>query len=248
MDNSTQIATNIGVERAAALALIALGVALRLWIRYPTDFWEDEIIASTHAVQPFWHGDPVRPPSAMMFHRPAVSPAAACLGMAGPFRSLADLQFGGSGAWPPSFLRAGPQPGGCYGARAGPFAAAILAVVPCRRIATCADQLRMYTHADRRLIDLVVLFRGPGFRAAARSGERALLSGGALLLVADLQYPRRSAYSSQCCATACTRWYLESWRILAQPIARVPTDLAAVLLRASPPSVGAALACQRHPA
>ncbi len=40
-------------ERLAWL-LIFLGVAVRLWIRTPTDFWEDEIIAATHAMQPSW--------------------------------------------------------------------------------------------------------------------------------------------------------------------------------------------------
>ena len=38
----------------AAGVLIALGLGLRLWLRTPTDFWEDEIIAATHAMQPFW--------------------------------------------------------------------------------------------------------------------------------------------------------------------------------------------------
>src|ERR1700722_5682836 len=43
------------LERLIAFSLIALGVALRVWVRSPIDFWEDEIIAATHAVQPFWH-------------------------------------------------------------------------------------------------------------------------------------------------------------------------------------------------
>lgn len=34
------------------LILIAVGIGLRLWIKLPTDLWEDEIIATTHAVQP----------------------------------------------------------------------------------------------------------------------------------------------------------------------------------------------------
>jgi mannosyltransferase len=42
------------LELSIALSVIALGIALRLWMHYPIDFWEDEIIASTHAVQPFW--------------------------------------------------------------------------------------------------------------------------------------------------------------------------------------------------
>ena len=41
-------------ERFIALVLIVLGVTLRVWVRTPIDFWEDEIIAATHAVQPFW--------------------------------------------------------------------------------------------------------------------------------------------------------------------------------------------------
>jgi mannosyltransferase len=36
-----------------ALAVIAAGVVLRLSIRLPTDLWQDEIIAATHAGQPF---------------------------------------------------------------------------------------------------------------------------------------------------------------------------------------------------
>lgn len=39
-------------ETVAALTLIALGIGLRLWLRTPTDFWEDEVIAATHAMQP----------------------------------------------------------------------------------------------------------------------------------------------------------------------------------------------------
>jgi mannosyltransferase len=40
------------IEFGTALTLIALGVMLRLFIRLPTDLWQDEIIAATHAVQP----------------------------------------------------------------------------------------------------------------------------------------------------------------------------------------------------
>ena len=36
-------------DLVAAGGLIALGLGLRLWLRTPTDFWEDEIIAATHA-------------------------------------------------------------------------------------------------------------------------------------------------------------------------------------------------------
>ena len=39
---------------AAAGTLIVLGIGLRLWMRTPTDFWEDEFIAATHAMRPFW--------------------------------------------------------------------------------------------------------------------------------------------------------------------------------------------------
>lgn len=40
------------IEFGAAVILIALGVVLRLSIRLPTDLWQDEIIAATHAMQP----------------------------------------------------------------------------------------------------------------------------------------------------------------------------------------------------
>ncbi|MEO8301333.1 MAG: hypothetical protein ABI608_06050, partial [Rhizomicrobium sp.] len=50
--NSTHSAKLI--EIFAAGTLIVLGIGLRIWIRTPTDFWEDEIIAATHAMQPFW--------------------------------------------------------------------------------------------------------------------------------------------------------------------------------------------------
>jgi mannosyltransferase len=35
-----------------ALILITIGIAIKLWLRLPVDFWEDEIIAATHANQP----------------------------------------------------------------------------------------------------------------------------------------------------------------------------------------------------
>jgi mannosyltransferase len=41
------------IDYLAALTIFT-GVILRLWIKFPTDFWEDEIIAVTHAVQPTW--------------------------------------------------------------------------------------------------------------------------------------------------------------------------------------------------
>src|SRR5437763_1922707 len=40
------------IELGATLILIALGLMLRLSIRFPTDLWQDEIIAATHAMQP----------------------------------------------------------------------------------------------------------------------------------------------------------------------------------------------------
>ncbi|MBW8708302.1 MAG: glycosyltransferase family 39 protein [Alphaproteobacteria bacterium] len=40
------------IELGATLILIALGLMLRLSIRLPTDLWQDEIIAATHAMQP----------------------------------------------------------------------------------------------------------------------------------------------------------------------------------------------------
>jgi mannosyltransferase len=40
-------------DRIVLLVLLVVGVGLRLWIKPPTDLWEDEIIAVTHAVQPW---------------------------------------------------------------------------------------------------------------------------------------------------------------------------------------------------
>ena len=41
-------------EYTMGLLLILTGLLLRVWIRAPGDFWEDETIAATHAVQPFF--------------------------------------------------------------------------------------------------------------------------------------------------------------------------------------------------
>ena len=126
-------------ERAVALSLIALGVVLRVWIRYPTDFWEDEIIASTHAVQPFplilsdlFRND---------FHGPLFFLQLHVWGLAGHsdvwltlnpvLWSLAAMV---SMWWTATRL---------FGARAGLLAVAIFAVVPSPTY--MADQLRMYS-------------------------------------------------------------------------------------------------------
>lgn len=53
LDLSVRDDSRIRYESLAWL-LIFLGVAVRLWIRTPTDFWEDEFIAATHAMRPFW--------------------------------------------------------------------------------------------------------------------------------------------------------------------------------------------------
>jgi hypothetical protein len=42
------------LSRRLVLGVIAASIILRCWISLPTNFWEDEIVAATHSVQPFW--------------------------------------------------------------------------------------------------------------------------------------------------------------------------------------------------
>ena len=42
-------------ELFAALAIIAIGLALKFWLKLPVDLWEDEIISATHANQPIFN-------------------------------------------------------------------------------------------------------------------------------------------------------------------------------------------------
>ncbi|HEX3755807.1 MAG TPA: glycosyltransferase family 39 protein [Rhizomicrobium sp.] len=127
------------VERIAAMVLIALGVTIRIWIRYPTDFWEDEIIAATHAVQPFWQ-----------------IPVEALRNDTHPPLYFMQLHFWGwfghSDVWLTlnsvvwslvaiiSVWSVGRK---LYGARAALLAAAVFAVLPSPSY--FADQLRMYS-------------------------------------------------------------------------------------------------------
>ncbi len=125
-------------ERILALSLIALGIALRLWIRLPTDLWEDEIIAATHSAQPFWQvilnsiRNDVHPP--LYFLQLHIW---GWLGRSDIWLTLNSVAWSLAGIY--SIWRVGTL---LYGARAGLFAAACLAILP---VATYnADQLRMY--------------------------------------------------------------------------------------------------------
>ncbi|HKU55225.1 MAG TPA: glycosyltransferase family 39 protein [Rhizomicrobium sp.] len=125
-------------ERNAALAVICLGVAIRLWVRVPTDFWEDEFIAATHAMQPFGRllinivRNDVHPP--LFFLQLHVW---SLLGQSDVWLKLNSVLWSlvalGSLWWTANRL---------YGSRTALLATAIFAILPSP--AYMADQLRMY--------------------------------------------------------------------------------------------------------
>lgn len=123
----------------AAGILIALGVGLRFWLRTPTDFWEDEFIAATHAMQPFGRllvnivRNDVHPPLYFLqLH------AWSLLGQSDIWLKLNSVLWSvaalGSLWWTTHRL---------YGSRAALLATAIFAILPSPTY--MADQLRMYT-------------------------------------------------------------------------------------------------------
>lgn len=121
-----------------AWLLILLGVAIRLWMRLPTDFWEDEFIAATHAMQPFGRllvnivRNDVHPPLYFLqLHLWALlGQSDVWLKSNSVLWSLAAL---GSLWWTANRL---------YGSRTALLATAIFAILPSP--AYMADQLRMY--------------------------------------------------------------------------------------------------------
>ena len=125
-------------ERAVALSLIAFGVLFRLWLRYPTDFWEDEIIAATHAGVPLWQlvAEVVRNDT----HPPLYFLQLDIWG----WISRSDLWLTlNSVAWSyVAIFSLWSVAGRLYGRRVALLAAAVFAVSPSPTF--LADQLRMY--------------------------------------------------------------------------------------------------------
>lgn len=126
------------LDLVAAGTLIALGIGLRLWLRTPTDFWEDEFIAATHAMQPFGRllvnivRNDVHPPLYFLqLH------AWSLLGQSDIWLKLNSVLWSlaalASLWWTTSRL---------YGSRAALLATAIFAILPSP--VYMADQLRMY--------------------------------------------------------------------------------------------------------
>jgi mannosyltransferase len=163
------------LETVAALTLILLGIGLRLWVRTPTDFWEDEFIAATHAMQPFGRllvnivRNDVHPPLYFLqLHLWAlVDQSDLWLKINSVLWSLAALA---SLWWTASKL---------YGSRTGLLAAAVFAILPSP--AYMADQLRMYAMLAT-LIIWAFYFANLCFSGETRN--RKNLIGLALLLIA----------------------------------------------------------------
>lgn len=126
------------LDFAVAGAPIALGIGLRLWLRTPTDFWEDEFIAATHAMQPFGRllvnivRNDVHPPLYFLqLHVwSLLGQSDVWLKLNSVLWSLAAL---GSLWWTANRL---------YASRTALLAAAIFAILPSPTY--MADQLRMY--------------------------------------------------------------------------------------------------------
>ncbi|HEX4272525.1 MAG TPA: hypothetical protein VHZ32_14110 [Rhizomicrobium sp.] len=160
-------------ERTLCFGLIGLGVILRVWIHYPTDFWEDEIIAGTHAVQPF--------PSILWnifrndFHGPLFFLQLHVWGLVSHsdiWLTLNPVAWGlaamASMWWTANRL---------YGERVALLAAAIFAVLP--SAGYMADQLRMYS----MLATLIIwLFYFTNRVFAQPHTSRTLLAQAVLLL------------------------------------------------------------------
>lgn len=136
--NSTHGEKPSRFDVAAAGTLIVLGIGLRLWMRTPTDFWEDEFIAATHAMQPFGRllinivRNDVHPPLYFLqLHVwSLLGQSDVWLKLNSVLWSLAALA---SLWWTANRL---------YGSRTALWATAIFAILPSP--AYMADQLRMY--------------------------------------------------------------------------------------------------------
>ncbi len=158
-----------------ALLLILLGVAVRVWFRTPIDFWEDEIIAATHATQPFGRllinvvRNDVHPP--LYFFQLHLW---ALLGQSDAWLKLNSLLWSlaalASLWWTANRL---------YGSRMALLAVAIFAILPSP--AYMADQLRMYAMLST-LIIWAFYFSATCF--GGETASRRNLIGLALVLIA----------------------------------------------------------------
>jgi len=159
----------------AAVTLIVLGIAIRLWMRTPTDFWEDEIIASTHAMQPFWQllintvRNDVHPPLyfLQLHFWGLINQSDLWLTANSVLWSLAALA---SLWWTTNRL---------YGGRMALLATAVFAVLPSPTY--MADQLRMYAMLAT-LIIWAFYFASISFAAETRSNKNLFTL--AILLIA----------------------------------------------------------------
>jgi mannosyltransferase len=126
-------------ECLAISFLLAIGILLRFWTSRPTDLWEDEVIATTHAVQPLWAvvvdtlRNDIHPPLYFLqLHFWSL------LGSSDRWFMANSLLWSLLGLASLSFVASA-----FFGRRAGLQAAAIYAVLPSP--VYMADQVRMYS-------------------------------------------------------------------------------------------------------